>query len=768
MGHWVRLVKYNSGAIVAGRVSVMKTRGKAWGKGLASVVLTASLSVSGVVAAGATEVASPSFSVQDNGVTAGYSVSVPLERFMSGEGLTPGYLDVPLSIQTPDGVTIDKVMVKTTNDLSTLDFVPYVDVASRDGVYSLRLPVPTNDTLWVDTYWKVQITGSDGSVHEEVFGPYFVEPFPTQASFYAGSVNRTASSIDVYVVFNRAPITRNPEHLAGRQLQVENITTGELKSLPAEYPRSFSFTGLEPNTEYDFRVRHVTNTSVGDWSSVESFRTLSENIQDLKAKGVDFESGSVEYDFTPDNYGSTYQWIIADSSATSVLRTEPANATGKGKITGLEPGTDYIFAAYSYFGSADQSTNDMVMVPFTTTVAAPLNVQSVVNGTQAVVSWDAIPGVTEYEVIRNGVKHQVSTIEEGGKVSFRDTGLEGDTTYVYEIAGITSAGYGDKQSITVVTSALAPSNVTATNITRTGATIAWGAVEGATGYTVTEEKTGLLKTVTDLTYTLEGLTEATEYKVVVAPEGLEGGLSSSAVFKTLAAPVVTPPVQNPPVLVPVDPPVVAAPAPAPTPVPVPTPVPLPTPAPVTPPVVDPVPSPTIEFTDIQNSFARESIVTAAREGIITGYPNGTFAPDKHITRAEFVALLVRASKADTWDDLTLPFVDTSSGSWYETYLKTALALGYVDGLSDTEFGPNMLVNREQATKMVVTALEGKQSGVSGSLNFNDTSLVATWAKDYVLKGVSTGVVEGYPDGSFKPKQNMTRAEAVTLALKLMQ
>lgn len=93
--------------------------------------------------------------------------------------------------------------------------------------------------------------------------------------------------------------------------------------------------------------------------------------------------------------------------------------------------------------------------------------------------------------------------------------------------------------------------------------------------------------------------------------------------------------------------------------------------------------------------------------IINGYEDGSFGPDKNVTRAEFTAMLVRAlgkSNIGSSDPAGLPFVDLGDASWAISDIRTAYDLKIINGMSATEFAPNAQVTVEQALKMIVCAL----------------------------------------------------------------
>ncbi len=174
------------------------------------------------------------------------------------------------------------------------------------------------------------------------------------------------------------------------------------------------------------------------------------------------------------------------------------------------------------------------------------------------------------------------------------------------------------------------------------------------------------------------------------------------------------------------------------------------------------PEQTIKFKDVKGHWAEEHIYSLVKQGVINGYPTGEFRPNHSITRAEFATILVKTF------DLNMirgdKFTDTKN-HWANDYIITAEANGIIKGYNDKSFGPNDLLTREQMAVMIARATE--ITGNKASLSFTDTDKIAPWAKDAVEAAVSTEIITGYPNQTFKPKRNATRAEAVTVVIKAL-
>lgn len=111
------------------------------------------------------------------------------------------------------------------------------------------------------------------------------------------------------------------------------------------------------------------------------------------------------------------------------------------------------------------------------------------------------------------------------------------------------------------------------------------------------------------------------------------------------------------------------------------------------------------FSDVPEDYSyKKAITTLSKLNVINGYEDGTFAPDKDITRAEFTKLLVYMLGYGDIHTTTTRFEDLSVDHWANANIATAYNLGIVNGYSDTEFGPDNPVTYEQALKMIVCAL----------------------------------------------------------------
>ncbi|GJM78078.1 hypothetical protein HMSSN139_05740 [Paenibacillus sp. HMSSN-139] len=167
------------------------------------------------------------------------------------------------------------------------------------------------------------------------------------------------------------------------------------------------------------------------------------------------------------------------------------------------------------------------------------------------------------------------------------------------------------------------------------------------------------------------------------------------------------------------------------------------------------------FEDIDRSFAKEEILALYAMGIVKGVSDSKFEPDRQVTRVEFASMLVRAMELQEASDAALTFEDVQRTAWYVPELSAAVLNGVAKGISAKEFRPLDPITREQAAKMIANA--AYQGNVpAAQANYKDAGLIAWWAKPEVAALTTERVITGYPDQTFKPKRDMTRAECAAL------
>ena len=152
--------------------------------------------------------------------------------------------------------------------------------------------------------------------------------------------------------------------------------------------------------------------------------------------------------------------------------------------------------------------------------------------------------------------------------------------------------------------------------------------------------------------------------------------------------------------------------------------------------------------------------TADHFAYVQGYPDGTVKPAGNITRAETAAILFRLmddASRKTYYSTKSGFHDVASGSWYNTYVATLNNAGVITDSSNGYFRPN-----EAITRAELAAMLAKFSETTGAANyFNDVS-ASHWAANAIAICAKLGWITGYPDGTFRPDKNVTRAELMAM------
>ncbi|NLX90363.1 MAG: hypothetical protein GXZ07_02025 [Firmicutes bacterium] len=173
----------------------------------------------------------------------------------------------------------------------------------------------------------------------------------------------------------------------------------------------------------------------------------------------------------------------------------------------------------------------------------------------------------------------------------------------------------------------------------------------------------------------------------------------------------------------------------------------------------------LQLKDIKGHWAENLITRLVRLGSISGYPDGTFKPNNNITRGEFATILVETYGLTQKTGGGKTFKDTEQ-HWAKEYISIAASHGILKGYSDTEFGPDDKITREQMAVMIVNAAQAEQNAAATA--FQDQNKVSGWAAEAVKAATKAGIIQGYPDNTFKPQNNATRAEAVTVILNSLR
>ncbi|NQX61615.1 S-layer homology domain-containing protein [Paenibacillus qinlingensis] len=178
-------------------------------------------------------------------------------------------------------------------------------------------------------------------------------------------------------------------------------------------------------------------------------------------------------------------------------------------------------------------------------------------------------------------------------------------------------------------------------------------------------------------------------------------------------------------------------------------------------------NPTINISDIAGHWAEANIKQAISSGIVDGYPEGRFAPDQTVTREEFAVMLMNTLKMQG-EGATLTFKDAAMiRSWAQQAVAHAVQSGIIQGYEDGTFRPDVEIIRTEMAMMIAKAMGEQSLAESMTTGFTDDMNIPAWAKASVAYVKQTGVMQGKGDDQFAPQDYATRAEAVTVLLKML-
>lgn len=151
---------------------------------------------------------------------------------------------------------------------------------------------------------------------------------------------------------------------------------------------------------------------------------------------------------------------------------------------------------------------------------------------------------------------------------------------------------------------------------------------------------------------------------------------------------------------------------------------------------------------------------------IVGFSDGTIRPNASITRAEVATIFFRMLKDDVRNaNLTnqSPYPDVPTDMWYSNAVSTLSAMGIITGYPDGTFRPNSDISRAE-----FSAIAARFDETAQATGVPFTDLQGCWATEEIAQAYANGWVNGYPDGTFRPQENITRAAAITIINRALQ
>ena len=172
------------------------------------------------------------------------------------------------------------------------------------------------------------------------------------------------------------------------------------------------------------------------------------------------------------------------------------------------------------------------------------------------------------------------------------------------------------------------------------------------------------------------------------------------------------------------------------------------------------------FSDTNGHWAESYIGTLYDSEVVSGKTATTFEPNSNITRAELtkIALLAFGHSVNT-SVKEHPFSDVPMNSWFAPYVEEAKTQGIIEGYPSGGFGPNDFITRAAALKIII---ESAGFAVIGGVPIFSDVPTDSWFTPYVTFANNNEVVGGYPDGTFGPGRNITRAEVAKIVVKVME
>lgn len=180
-------------------------------------------------------------------------------------------------------------------------------------------------------------------------------------------------------------------------------------------------------------------------------------------------------------------------------------------------------------------------------------------------------------------------------------------------------------------------------------------------------------------------------------------------------------------------------------------------------------------TDEDGKVALPAVAKIERHAAyIYGYTDGTFGPERNMTRSEAAAIFARLLAAKNGDTITTvattKFTDIPAYAWYSGYVRYLNNYGVVYGCGNNTFAPDEAITRAEFVVMAVRFFDAYGDGNAEIMEqykgFNDVS-DGYWAAEYIKDAAINGWIVGYGDGSFRADRNITRAEVVTVLNRLL-
>nr|WP_154896160.1 S-layer homology domain-containing protein [Paenibacillus xylanexedens] len=180
----------------------------------------------------------------------------------------------------------------------------------------------------------------------------------------------------------------------------------------------------------------------------------------------------------------------------------------------------------------------------------------------------------------------------------------------------------------------------------------------------------------------------------------------------------------------------------------------------------------VNLSDLNGHWASDYADRLMGMNVIQGYTDGTFQPSKEITRAEFVTLLSKALALQTVASTTSFADEEAVPAWAKSEIAAAVQAGIVTGYGDLTFKPDRTITRAEMAVMMAKALKlsDVQAGTKGEIakpSFTDAAQTPAWAQEAIYAAVQANIINGYTDNTVRAGNMTTRAEATAMIYKLL-
>ncbi|CAH8771848.1 S-layer homology domain-containing protein [Paenibacillus dendritiformis] len=175
----------------------------------------------------------------------------------------------------------------------------------------------------------------------------------------------------------------------------------------------------------------------------------------------------------------------------------------------------------------------------------------------------------------------------------------------------------------------------------------------------------------------------------------------------------------------------------------------------------------LPFDDIEGLYGQDDIVALYNKGIVNGFGNRTYEPEKPVTRSEFISMVNRLLKVQPVASDIPAFDDVPRKAWYYGAVQAGTLLQLVDGTGERSFEPKRPVTRQEAAAIIMRAFKQPKEPAAGWLSYEDASLIAEWAVPYVSMMQQQNLMNG-DGGKFRPNDPMTRQETAVVLHRALQ